>query len=88
MLVKHEIETKIRERHTKTSRCAQNFPGMNTGIGVPFPSPGYLSDPDFEAGSLMSPAFVGGYLPLIKLHVFQYSTSLRILNIIPGKPHV
>ena len=73
MLVKHEIETKIRERHTKISRCAQlcalHFLGKNTGVGLPFPSPGYLSNFDIKSGSLKSPMLVVGSLPLAKLPV-------------------
>ena len=28
-----------------------NSPGMNTGVGKPFTSPGYLPDPGIEPGS-------------------------------------
>ena len=73
MLVKHKTETKIRERHIKISRgaqlSAQNFPGKNIGVGLPFPSPGYLSNSDIEAGSLTSPTLVVGSLPLAELPV-------------------
>ena len=32
--------------------CPWDFPGKNTGVGLPFPSPGALPDPGIEPGSL------------------------------------
>ena len=41
--------------------CPWNFPGKNTGVGLPFSSPGDLPDPGIEPASLMSPALAGGF---------------------------
>ena len=30
--------------------CSRNSPGKNTGVGLPFPSPGELRDPGIELG--------------------------------------
>ena len=40
--------------------CPQNSPGMNTGVGLSFPSPGDLPNPGIESGS---PALQGDSLP-------------------------
>ena len=42
--------------------CPWNSPGKNAGwSGLPFPSPGDLSDPGVEPLSLLSPALAGGF---------------------------
>ena len=38
--------------------CPWVFPGKNTGVGLPFPSPGDLPNPEIEP---MSPAFAGRF---------------------------
>ena len=40
---------------------SMEFPGKNTGVGLPFPSPGYLPDSGIELRSLASPALTGGF---------------------------
>ena len=40
--------------------CPWDYPGKNTGVGLPFPSPGDLPDPGIEPTSLRSPALAGG----------------------------
>ena len=36
--------------------CPWDFPGKNTGVGLPFPSPGDLPDPGIEPMSPASPS--------------------------------
>ena len=38
--------------------CLRDFPGRNTGVDWPFPSPGDLPDPGIE---LVYPALAGGF---------------------------
>ena len=40
--------------------CPWDFPGKNTGVGLPFPSPGDLPNPGIEPGS---PALQADSLP-------------------------
>ena len=37
------------------------MPGKNTGVGLPFPTPGHLPDPGIKPESLASPAVAGGF---------------------------
>ena len=37
------------------------MPGKNTGVGLPFPTPGHLPDPGIKPESLASPAVPGGF---------------------------
>ena len=41
--------------------CLWNFPGHNTGSGLPFPPPGSLPDPGIKPASLESPALASGF---------------------------
>ena len=43
------------------SLCPWDFPGKNTGAGLPCPSPGDLPDPGIKLTSFISPALVGGF---------------------------
>ena len=40
--------------------CPWNFPGKNTGLGLPFPTLGDSLNPEIEPVSLVSPALAGG----------------------------
>ena len=40
--------------------CPWNFPGKNTGLGLPFPTSGDSLNPEIEPVSLVSPALAGG----------------------------
>ena len=44
--------------------CSWNFPGKNTGVGLPFPSPGDLHDLGIGPMSLASPASAGGFFAI------------------------
>ena len=44
---------------------SMGFPGQEHWSGLPFPTPGGLSDPGIEPLSLMSPALAGRFLPLV-----------------------
>ena len=39
--------------------CLWDFSGKNTGVGLPFPPPGDLPDPEIKPMSLASPALAG-----------------------------
>ena len=41
--------------------CPWNFPGKNIGSGLPFPSPGDLSDPEIESIPQAPPALAGEF---------------------------
>ena len=43
--------------------CPWNFPGKNTGVGLPFPPPGVLPDPGIEPMSPVSLALQACFLP-------------------------
>ena len=53
-----------------------DFPGKNTGIGLPFTSPGDLPDPGIEPASL---ALVADSLPRANLEaLYLTSTAIKI----------
>ena len=41
--------------------CLWDFSGKNTGVGLPFPPPGDLPDPEIKPMSLASPALAGRF---------------------------
>ena len=41
--------------------CPWDSPGMNTGVGLSFPSAGDIPDPGVEPQSLVFPALTGGF---------------------------
>ena len=41
--------------------CPWDSPGKNTGSGLPFPTPGALSNPGIKPVSLTSPALAGEF---------------------------
>ena len=45
--------------------CLWDFPGKNTGVGLPFPTRGDLPDPGIEPASLESPALAGGFFTTV-----------------------
>ena len=54
------------------------FPRQEYWSGLPFPSPGDLSDPGIEPVSLAFPALAGGFFstePPGKPYVFIYTTN-------------
>ena len=51
--------------------CPWDFPGKNTGVGLAFPTPGDLPDPEVELASPATPALAG-----------RFFTALP-----PGKPN-
>ena len=60
--------------------CPWDSPGKNTGSGLPFPTPGALSDPGIKPVSLTSPALAGGFFttepPVLCLSHSVVSNSL------------
>ena len=48
--------------------CPWDSPGNNTGVGLPFPTPGALPDPGIKTAAPASPALAGKFfLPLSNL---------------------
>ena len=41
--------------------CPWDFPGKNTGVGLAFPTPGDLPDPEVELASPATPALAGRF---------------------------
>ena len=46
----------------KQAPLSMDFPGKNTGIGLPFPSAGDLPYPGIDPVSPVRPALAGGFL--------------------------
>ena len=44
---------------------SMGFPRQENWSGLPFPSPGDLSDPGMELASLVSPALAGGFFTTV-----------------------
>ena len=44
---------------------SMGFPRQEHGCGLPFPSPGDLSDPEIEPTLLVSPALAGGFFTTV-----------------------
>ena len=54
------------------AHLSMRFSRQECWSGLPFPSPGYLSDPGIKPASLMSPALAGGF--------FTTSTTWEVLE--------
>ena len=58
--------------------CSWDFPDKNTGVGLPFPSPGDLPDPGSELTSL---ALAGGFFTAELLGKPEKSLEANILSL-------
>ena len=51
--------------------------------GLPFPSPGYLSDPGIEPESFMSPALAGGFFTTLTPPGKPPHLAIQVANFLP-----
>ena len=56
--------------------CPWSFPGKNTGVSLPRPSPGDLPDPGIEPASLTSPVLAGGFFTSSATWPYTYKARI------------
>ena len=64
-VVSHSFATSWTIGWTGRLFCPWDFPGKNTGVGLPFPPPGDLPDPGIKPVSLASPALADRFITTV-----------------------
>ena len=61
-VLSHSFSDALQPHEPSRLLCSSNFPGKNTGVGLPFPTPEDLPHPETEPACLESPALAGSFL--------------------------
>ena len=63
-MLSHSFSDSLRPHEPSRLLRPSNFPGKNTGVGLPFPTPEDLPHPETEPASLASPALAGSFFTI------------------------